>query len=136
MGTNAMKTHAIVVVGVLAACLPAARAEELVYQGAWNTTSKLDGVMTCVATQAAGQELKGRFSGTWQGAPFDYTVGFKGPPNDLRGTAMIDGVAYACRASISKKQFKANFAGGRYSGSFDLRRVEKTASRSRAKAGR
>ena len=113
----------------VAAMIPAVGAgRELVYQGSWNTTNrKLDGVMTCVVSPVAKQELKGRFYGTWQGASFDYTVHLKGPTNDLRGTARIDGAAYECRAWISREAFKATFSGDRYTGSFDLRRIEKAA---------
>jgi len=70
-----------------------ATAEERIYSGPWKTTNrKLDGVMTCVVTPLAKNKWKGRFFGTWQGVDFDYKVDFQGPPEDLRGTAAIDGV--------------------------------------------
>jgi hypothetical protein len=103
-----------------------AAAKDSVYEGKWNTTNrKLDGTLTCVVTQKSSQELQGHFYGTWQHAPFDYTVQFTGPANDLRGTAIIDGAAYKCRAWITQEGFRANFNGDRYAGSFDLKRTEK-----------
>jgi hypothetical protein len=103
-------------VRLLAVCVTfvvcsAATAKEFVYQGAWNTTNrKLDGVVSCVLMPVAKHELQARFYGTWQGAPFDYTVRFVGSPSDLRGRATIDGASYECRAWINRDRFKANLA--------------------------
>jgi hypothetical protein len=116
----------------------AAPADELVYQGAWNTTNrKLDGQMTCLLTPLAKEEWRGRFYGIWQGVEFDYTVNFHGPANDLRGVATIDGAAYDWRGRMNERQFKANFGGDRYTGSFDLKRASraKAASNSRTALG-
>lgn len=100
-----------------------AAAKELLYTGVWKTTNRpLEGQMTCVVTPLEKSEWQGRFFGVWQGVSFDYTVDFTGPPNDLRGTATIDGAAYEWRARIQPDRFKANFTGDRYEGSFDLRR--------------
>lgn len=55
--------------------------------------------------------------------PFDYTVDFTGPVDDLRGRALIDGADYDWRGRLSRTEFKANFTGSRYLGGFDLNRV-------------
>ncbi len=102
-------------------------AQDIVYRGEWKTRNrKLDGQMTCVVTPKAKEQWKGRFYGVWQGVDFDYTVDFAGPPNDLRGTATIDGAAYTWRARMDKDRFRANFGGDRYSGSFDLKKSTAT----------
>ncbi len=99
-------------------------AAEYVYRGTWKTVNRqLDGEMTCVVTPTAKHAWQGRFHGIWQGVEFDYTVDFMGPPNDLKGSAMIDGASYEWRAWITRDAMKANFAGSRYEGSFDLKRV-------------
>jgi hypothetical protein len=51
-------------------------------------------------------------------------VDFQGPPDDLRGTAAIDGVTYAWRGRLDPQSFRANFA-GQYNGSFELLRRTK-----------
>jgi hypothetical protein len=115
-----------------AACAPACGAE-LLYRGTWSTTGnrKLDGEMTCAVTRVTKETWRGHFHGTYQGAPFEYKVDFAGPANDVKGTATIDGVPYRWRGRITGTQFKANFAGS-YSGSFDLKREKRTASRAPA----
>jgi hypothetical protein len=114
-------------IGMMLLLCCGATAKELVYQGKWNTTNrKLDGVLTCVVTQRASHELQGHFYGTWQGALFDYTVHFTGAANDLRGTATIDGAEYKCRAWIDQEGFRANFSGDRYTGTFELKRTDKS----------
>jgi hypothetical protein len=111
--------------GLFVAIAPAARGREAVYSGPWKTTNrKLDGTMTCTVRKVGKEKWQGRFWGTWQGVDFDYNVDFSGPPDHLRGTAIIDGVPYEWKGRISAKQFRANFGGDRYSGSFDLQRDE------------
>lgn len=132
-----MKTGLLPIVVVLVLwCTATATAKELVYQGTWSTTNrKLDGVMTCVVTPIAKDEWQGRFYGTWQGVPFDYTVTFSGPAKALRGIATVDGAAYEWNGWINRERFRANFSGDRYSGSFDLQRAREAAvSRSRQPA--
>jgi hypothetical protein len=122
-----MKTQLRIAALALALCASAG-AEEYVYQGPWNTTNrKLDGDMTCIVTPLARHEWQGRFYGTWQGVPFDYTVNFTGPAKDLRGTTTIDGASYEWRARIDRGRFLANFSGDRYTGSFDLKRIQSPA---------
>src|SRR6185436_2814267 len=103
----------------------AGAAEGVVYEGTWNTTNrKLDGTMTCVVTQSGNERWQGRFYGVWQGVAFDYTVAFAGSPDELRGTAQVDGADYTCKGRITKGEsgnFVGNFGGNRYSGYFDLK---------------
>src|SRR5258707_112456 len=51
---------------------------EGLYQGPWVTTKnkKLNGNSNCQIQQLAIDRWKGRFWGTWQQVPFDYTVEF------------------------------------------------------------
>ena len=49
------------------------------------------------------RSLCGRFYGTWQGVPMDYTVTFTGPTNALHGTATIDGAEYNWKGWISRE---------------------------------
>jgi len=129
-----MKTKLLIAAWVVAHCASAG-AEEYAYQGPWNTTNrKLDGDMTCIVTPIARHEWQGRFHGTWQGVPFDYTVNFTGPAKDLRGTATIDGAGYEWRARIDRERFLANFSGDRYAGAFDLKRVQSPAVTQRPRA--
>ena len=119
-----MKTKLLLAAWTVAICA-SATAEDYVYQGPWNTTNrKLDGDMTCIVTPIARHEWQGRVYGTWQGVPFDYTVNFTGAAKDLRGRATIDGAAYEWRARIDRERFLANFSGDRYTGSFDLKRIQ------------
>ena len=110
---------------VLGFSLSSAWAGERVYEGQWHTTNrKLDGTMTCVVTDLGSENWQGRFVGNWQGVPFDYTVKFSGPPNDLHGTATIDGADYSWTGQMSgdsQGSFKATFTGNRYLGNFDLK---------------
>jgi hypothetical protein len=100
------------------------RGEDYAFTGPWKTTNrKLDGVMNCITTPLANQKWEARFSGTWQGVDFDHNVTFQGPPDDLRGTAIIDGASYQWRGRIDAQSFRANFTGDRYERSFDLKRT-------------
>ncbi|HEX5103209.1 MAG TPA: hypothetical protein VFV87_05330, partial [Pirellulaceae bacterium] len=67
---------------------------------------------------------RGRFFGVWQGVPFDHTVTFSGPPDNLRGTATIDNAHYDWTGQIDVFQkparFSGAFGGTRYAGQFDL----------------
>jgi hypothetical protein len=115
----------LLVVAVLAMCPAVSSAQEHVYHGPWKTTNrKLDGEMTCIVTPVWKEAWRGRFYGVWQGVPMDYTVIFTGPANALHGTANIDGAEYEWKGWITRQEFKANFGGDRYSGSFDLKRVQ------------
>src|SRR5437763_11018031 len=72
-----------------------ASAEDAVYEGTWVTTNRpLDGTLTCVVTDLGGNRWRGHFSGTWEGQAFSYEVDFSGPPERLRGRAVIDGADY------------------------------------------
>tara|TARA_Y100000034_G_C6875327_1_gene400237 strand:- start:1332 stop:1538 length:207 start_codon:yes stop_codon:yes gene_type:complete len=66
-----------------------------------------------------------RVFGTWMGVKYDYNVDFTGPIDDLKGTATIDGASYTWKGTITKKKFKATFTGSRYTGYFDMDRVDK-----------
>src|SRR3954447_19004019 len=100
-----------------------AHAEEYVYRGGWLTTNRrLSGDVTCEVTPLAKHEWQGRFHGTWQGVAFDHSVRFHGPAKQLTGIALIDGATYDWKGWINADEFKANFGGDRYQGSFDLKR--------------
>ena len=102
-------------------------ARELVYEGSWATTNRpLDGTMTCVVTDLGDNQWRGHFHGVWQGQAFSYTVDFSGPPEKLRGRAVIDGADYEWTRAMSLTSRGAStgkFSGNRYDGSFDLKRV-------------
>ncbi len=99
-------------------------AAEYVFRGTWQTVNRpLDGEMSCIVTPTARHAWQGRFYGIWQGVEFDYIVNFTGPPKDLKGSAIIDGASYEWRAWITRDAMRANFAGSRYEGSFDLKRI-------------
>jgi hypothetical protein len=121
---------ALFALAILAGSLQSATAADRVYEGQWHTTNrKLDGAMRCVVTDLGNENWQGRFVGTWQGVPFDYTVKFSGPPDHLHGTATIDGADYSWAGEIGIAEmggdslgfFKATFTGNRYLGSFDLK---------------
>ena len=78
--------------------------------------------MACIVRKVTKEEWHGRFWGTWQGVDFDYEVDFFGPPEHLHGKAIVDGATYEWKGRMNAKQFRANFGGDRYSGSFDLKR--------------
>jgi len=111
-----------------------AGAGERVYEGTWVTTNrKLDGTLTCIVTELGDNRWRGHFSGDWQGMPFAYTVNFSGPPERLKGEAVIDGADYEWTGAIGEGSpgwFKGSFGGSRYVGSFDLKQ------KSRAGTGR
>ena len=102
-----------------------ALAVDRVYEGQWHTTNrKLDGTMTCVVTDLGQENWQGRFYGVWQGVPFDYTVKFSGPPNQLHGAAVIDGADYSWTGELGRDSqgwFKGAFGGNRYTGHCDLK---------------
>lgn len=103
-----------------------ASARDLVYEGTWVTTNrKLDGTMTCVVTDLGDNQWSGHFYGTWEGVPFSYKVEFSGPPDKLRGQAMIDGAFYEWTGTMDRESsgwFKGKFSGSRYFGSFALKK--------------
>jgi hypothetical protein len=104
-------------------------ADDLIYEGTWVTTNrKLDGTMTCVATDLGKEKWKGRFYGEWQGSKFSYNVEWTGPPEKLTGKARIDGADYDWTGSItpsSPGEFKGTFTGTRYKGYFNLKQKTK-----------
>lgn len=101
------------------------------YEGSWHTTNrKLDGSMQCEVKQVADEVWQGRFSGAWQGVPFDYTVSFTGPAADVRGTATIDGATYAWTGTMAESTFKGRFTGSRYAGHFELEEMKAAAAKS------
>jgi hypothetical protein len=115
---------------ILVLSLQQATAADRIFEGQWHTTNrKLDGTMRCVVTDLGNENWQGRFVGTWQGVPFDYTVKFSGPPSHLHGTANIDGADYSWTGVIETGEmsgdshgfFKATFTGNRYLGNFDLK---------------
>jgi hypothetical protein len=110
---------------VLLAVASVATAKDLVYEGTWVTTNRqLDGTMTCVVTDLGDNQWRGRFSGVYQGSPFAYTVTFSGPPDKLRGKAVIDGADYEWTGEMGQ-EFKGRFTGNRYLGSFALKKVDR-----------
>src|SRR5947209_16335100 len=98
----------------------AADAKEAVYEGTWVTTNRqLDGTLTCVVTDLGDNRWRGHFSGAWQGQEFSYEVDFRGPPDKLRGQAVIDGADYEWAGAMGKGSpgwFKGKFWGSRYKG--------------------
>lgn len=101
-------------------------AADLTYEGTWVTTKnrKLDGTMTSIVKDQGNDRWKGRFFGIWQGVSFDYTVDFIGKPDNLKGTAVIDGADYTWTGKLDPQSpgtFKGSFTGSRYTGSFDLK---------------
>jgi hypothetical protein len=93
------------------------------FDGPWNTTKpiKLDGTMRA-ATVNRGEKWKARFGGVWQGQPFEYVVEFTGTPDNLTGSARIDGADYTWKGKIEDDVFSGTFTGTRYTGSFRLKR--------------
>jgi hypothetical protein len=104
-------------------------AQDRVFEGPWKTINrKLDGIMTAVVKDLGNDKFQGRFYGVWQGVPFDYTVKFDGPPENLTGTAVIDHADYQWSGSIDERPsaqgpatFQGKFGGSRYTGYFDLK---------------
>src|SRR5439155_171758 len=103
-----------------------ASGQDAVYEGTWVTTNrKLNGTLTCVITDLGRNQWRGHFTGTWEGTSFSYTVDFSGPPDQLRGVAVIDGADYQWTGALGKESpgwFRGSFGGSRYVGSFDLKR--------------
>jgi len=123
-----MRFLATICVLIALSVLPkAAGAVDRVFEGQWKTTNrKLDGTMRCIVTDLGNEKWQGRFVGTWQGVPFDYTVKFNGPPNHLHGAATIDGADYSWTGEMgsdSQGSFRATFTGNRYQGNFDLKEI-------------
>jgi hypothetical protein len=113
----------LVGLGLLASCAAAA-AKDRVYTGTWVTTNrKLDGTLTCVVTDLGGNRWRGHFSGVWSGRRFSYKVDFRGPPDKLRGQAVIDGANYEWTGAMqgSPGSFRGRFRGSRYTGHFTLK---------------
>src|SRR4051794_32862730 len=108
----------VLAVVLLLSSSAAANPMERVYEGTWLTTNRrLDGTLTCVVTELGDRQWRGRFFGTWQGVDFSYTVDFSGPPDKLKGKAVIDGAHYDWTGEMGQ-EFKGRFTGDRYLGSF------------------
>jgi hypothetical protein len=102
--------------------MPPAQTGPVTFRGTWVTTNrKLDGEMTCIATQN-GNNWSGRFFGAWHGRSFSYNVTWSGPPDKLQGTAVIDGAFYQWTGSMEGDFFKGTFTGSRYNGYFNLKK--------------
>src|SRR5690242_10496768 len=103
---------------VLLAPCAAADAKDRVYRGTWVTTNRhLDGKMTCVVTPLGPNKWRGHFYGVWDGQSFSYKVVFRGPPNNLRGRAVINGADYQWTGEMahgSPGSFKGKFRSSRY----------------------
>ena len=82
----------------------------------------LDGTMTCVVTDLGNNTWQGRFHGVWHGQEFSYTVRFSGPPERLRGRAVIDGADYEWAGEMTADSLNGRFGGNRYNGSFSLKK--------------
>src|SRR5262245_27153040 len=107
---------------ILLATAATASARDLVYHGTWVTTNRqLDGTMTCVVTDLGDNKWHGHFYGVWHGREFSYKVNFTGPPEKLKGTAVIDGADYEWTGKMGKGRFTGKFWGSRYLGNFDLK---------------
>jgi hypothetical protein len=100
-----------------------------VYEGTWVTTNRrLDGPLRCVVTDLGRDRWRGRFSGSWNGQPFAYEVDFRGPPDQLRGRAVIDGAEYEWTGELREGPagwFRGEFGGSRYKGYFRLKQKDK-----------
>jgi hypothetical protein len=114
-------------------------AEEFVYEGPWYTgvteegvptgRRKLQGRMTANIKRTGKDTWEGRFHGIWHGVKFSYVVKFKGPPNKLKGKAVIDGASYSWSGIMGQQSpgwFNGNFDGSRYDGYFKLKEKKKT----------
>ena len=103
----------------------AAGAKGQVYRGTWVTTNRiLDGKMTCVVTSLGPNKWRGHFSGSFDGRSFSYKVVFRGPPDNLRGQAVINGADYTWAGEMAKGSpgsFKGKFRSRRYRGHFSLK---------------
>src|SRR5438874_9603540 len=110
--------RALLVSLVVLASASAAIAKEMVYEGSWVTTNRpLDGTMTCVVRDLGNNRWRGHFYGVWYGHEFSYEVDFSGPPENLQGTATIDGAEYEWTGEMggaSPRWFKGRFDGNRY----------------------
>ena len=61
-------------------------------------------------------------TGETGGDPRSYRVDFTGPPEKLKGRAVIDGADYEWTGQMKDGRFKGKFGGNRYLGSFDLKK--------------
>jgi hypothetical protein len=116
----------IIVLGlVLFVPWAAASAQERVYRGRWVATNRdLDGTMTCVVTPLGPNKWRGHFHGVWSGQKFSYRVVFRGPPDNLRGQAVINAARYKWTGEMSNGPsglFKGRFRSSRYKGYFTLK---------------
>jgi hypothetical protein len=80
--------------------------------------------MTCVVTALGPNKWRGHFYGVWDGQKFSYKVVFRGPPDKLRGQAVINAARYKWTGEMStgpSGSFKGRFWGSRYRGYFTLK---------------
>ncbi len=105
-------------------------AKEYTYKGKWVTTNRrLDGIQTAVVTWMGNNKWKARIFGVWMRQKYEYNITFTGTIDKLKGTAIIDRANYTWTGTITKKKFKVQFTGDRYTGSFDLDRIDKEANK-------
>lgn len=119
-------------------------AKAVYYQGPWITTNrKLDGTINCEVKQLSPELWQGRFWGTWQHVPMDYTVQFGRDSTTaaknggrivkisetqftdavpVAGKATIDGAHYDWVGTLSPEEFDIQFTGSRYQGHLELKR--------------
>jgi hypothetical protein len=134
---------------VQSAAPPDSTKAEARYEGPWATTNrKLNGTMNCLVKPLSDGHWQGRFWGTWEHVPLDYTVEFsrddqapseatrvvsvdvKAPRNSesVTGKATIDGAHYDWNGILGPDQFMIQFTGSRYEGHLELKRVLEQAS--------
>src|SRR5688572_24218855 len=100
-----MKTLSLLIFFGLASV---ASANPYTFHGIWHTSERrqLSGTLAAVINRVSSEEWTGEFYGTWQGVDYSYTVAFSGPPEALRGTAVIDGTPYEWTGSINQNNLR------------------------------
>lgn len=102
------------------------------YTGPWVTVKnrKLDGIQTADVKYLGNQQWAGTFHGTWHGVSYSYDVQWTGPPENLNGTASIDGANYTWTGIITPQLFTGQFQSGRYTGNFNQKRASNATNQS------
>ena len=95
------------------------------YHGQWiDDGHKLDGEMTAGVLEGKTKR-RARFTGVFDGVPFDHQVDFGGSADKLVGAATINGAKYLWQGTITAEVFKATFTSNRgHRGTFELKRVQ------------
>jgi|SRR6185312_12998963 len=97
-----------------------------IYRGSWWTTNRpIEGPMNLEVIPDGKDKYLGHFWGVWEGVSWDYSVPFKGPENNLKGVAIIDGAYYEWKGVMNKHGFNGSFTGDRYNGEFKLKKIPK-----------